>query len=118
MFRPQQTRMPNSLLFGIFGIFGIFGPQIAQFLALVVASNDTQRWVCAASVRSEGCSSADRLGHAVVAGSGPKGWQGSSVHLAALGKEADEVSFFGIAKDGGDAKEVALTALGPAPAPP
>ena len=45
--------------------------QIAQFLALVVASIDTQRWVCAASVRSEGCSSADRLGHAVVAGSGP-----------------------------------------------
>ena len=74
--------------------------------------------VCAASVRSEGCSSAERLGHAVIAGGGPKGGQGSRMQLAALGEKADEVSFFGIADEGRDAKGVAETAFGHAPAPP
>ena len=72
-----------------------------------MATHDTQRWVCAALERSEGCSSAERLGHAVETGSGPKGGQGSRMELATLGEEADEVDFLGVAKEGGDSKKIA-----------
>ena len=75
-------------------------------LTLVVTTHDTQRWVCAAFVRSEGCSSAERLNHAVIAGGGPKGGQGSRMKLATLGEEADKVSFLGIADERRDAKGV------------
>ena len=75
-------------------------------LALVVAAHDTQRWVCAALERSEGCSSAERLDHVVEAGGGPKGGQGSRMQLATLGEEADEVGFLGVADEGGDAKGI------------
>ena len=71
-----------------------------------MATHDTQRWVCAALVRSEGCSSAERLNHAVIPGSGPKGGQGSRMQLATLGEEADEVGFLGVADEGGDAKGI------------
>ena len=93
-FRRRRNRRPRP------------SPQIAQLLALVVAAHDTQRWVCAALERSEGCSSAERLGHAVEAGSGPKGGQGSRMKLATLGEEADEVGFLGVADEGGDAKGI------------
>ena len=71
-----------------------------------MAAHDTQRWVCAALVRSEGCSSAERLDHAVIAGRGLKGGQGSRMQLATLGEEADEVGFLGVADEGGDAKGI------------
>ena len=88
-------------------------------LALVVAAHDTQRWVCAALERSEGCSSAERLDHVVEAGGGPKGGQGSHMQLATLGEEADKVSLLGIADERRDAKGVTSeTACGHAPAQP
>ena len=46
------------------------------------------------------------MNHAVEAGGGPKGGQGSRMQLATLGEEADKVGFLGIADEGGDAKGI------------
>ena len=92
---------------GSIPVLFLINDEIAQKLALVVAAHDTQRWVCAAFVRSEGCSSAERLNHAVIAGGGPKCGQGPRMQLATLGEEVDKVGFLGIADEGGDAKRVA-----------